>query len=141
MLPIPSLSAAEPFDVSPREVDAAYIKTQGTRVTLTWQDVKDATDYDVAVTTGSQEVVKARLVQDTADGQMHYVLDIMSLDDDKRALFESGDFECTVTPYRMAGSTVVQTGGKATVHFQSRISQPSKDITLDAINPYTMKGK
>lgn len=157
VLPIAPLSSAASFDVLPHLFDGEYIKRHGTTLVLSWQNVEDATDYDIAVSVtdgegkagGAKEVVKDRVrvaagSEDDEDKQgddacSSFVIDIMEMDEEKRALFTNGNAECTVTPYRIINGKVVQVGKPSTAQFQFDIGKPTKSITLDAVNTYTLK--
>lgn len=134
---IPSLSSAESFAVLPRVLDAEYLRSGKSQVELSWLGVKGATDYDVAVTDGKKEIVRKKVSSDIPS----YTFDIMALDEETRMLFANGNFECTVTPYRRVNDMVVQSGEAARAYFSANIPLPKTNITLDAVNPYSLKGK
>lgn len=139
VLPIPQLSSASSFAPSTDVIDGKYLKEQGGILVLSWDDVPGATDYDVSITSGAKEVANSRVSSGGMDGAHSYTLDIMALDDEKRALFASGEFECTVTPYRMLGGIAVQNGKTSKAQFRSAIAEPKKSITLEAVNPYSVR--
>lgn len=135
---ISPLQKASSFTASSSMIDASYIKENKGIVTLNWSNVQGATDYDFTITEGNKDIVKTKVIE--KEGTLpYYTLDIMSLDEEARALFTNGEFICTVKPYRRIGDKVVQSAEASVTSFTSNIASPKKSITLGTQNPYSLK--
>ena len=148
-----SISKVDPLPESkglsavPQVFDAAYLSNieNPRTITLSWNPVKNATDYVLAVRlTGKngKEILRKCL------GETQYQFDFKSLSEEDKRLLQNGKFKWTVEALRRIDTNkdgvpdkILQSGLEATSTFETNVPLPRKTKTKGAAMPYAKSKK
>lgn len=141
ILPIEPLEGVTSLISNPQSLDAEYLRNleNPRKITLTWQKVKDATDYMLEIKDRKNKVLFSQLIE----GKTSYEIDFLKVYEENRSAFAKGTFTWTVYPLRRIDSDkdgtldkVLQEGPASESTFTTDIPTPKKTKAKGAKNPY-----
>lgn len=141
VLPIEPLEGVTSLISNPQSLDAAYLRNLDNprTITLSWQKVRDATDYMLEIKDKKNKVLFSQLVE----GATSYEIDFLKVYEENRSAFAKGTFTWTVYALRRIDSDkdgaldkILQEGPATASSFTTDIPTPKKTKAKGAKNPY-----
>ena len=141
ILPIEPLSGINNLNTSPALLNAEYLRNpeNSRTITLSWDKVRDATDYILEIRDKKNKPV----LTETVSNATSYEIDFMKLYEGDRTMFSKGTFKWSVYPVRKIDTNkdgvldkVLQEGPVSDSTFSTDIPSPKKSKAKGAKNPY-----
>ena len=140
VLPVEPLEGTIGLTTSPELLGADYLRNPDNprTITLSWNPVKEATDYIVEIKDKKNKVVLTQMVNKT-----RYEIDFMKLYETNKSTFAKGTFKWTVHAIRRIDTDkdgvvdkLLQEGPSAESTFSTDVPTPRKTKAKGARNPY-----
>ena len=140
ILPVEPLPSTTGLNVNPPLLGAAYLRNPDNprTITLSWQPVKEATDYIVEIKDKRNKVVMSQMVNTTK-----YEIDFLKLYETNKSTFAKGTFKWTVHAVRRIDTNkdgeidkILQEGPHSESTFATDVPTPKKTKAKGAKNPY-----
>ncbi len=141
VLPVEPLEGVTSLTSTPENLNAEYLRNLDNprTITLTWQKVKDATDYMIEIKDKKNKVLFTKLIE----GKTSYEIDFLKVYEENRSAFAKGTFTWSVYALRRIDSNkdgtldkVLQEGPSTSSTFSTDIPSPTKTKAKGAKNPY-----
>ena len=141
ILPIEPLGGMKNLVTTPQLLNAEYLRDPENprTITLSWDKVRDATDYILEIKDKKNKPV----LTETVSNKTAYEIDFMKLYEGDRTMFSKGTFKWSVYPVRKIDTDkdgvldkVLQEGPASESTFSTDIPSPKKSKAKGAKNPY-----